>query len=119
MIEVMKESEGALLGVHVSGLLHEADYRMFLPTLEERFREYGKLRVLFYADESFEGWDLRAAWEDVSVGLKHASDFERMAVVGAPEWVNWCMKLSAFLMKGEIRIFARDEIDDAWAWVKG
>lgn len=119
MIEIMKRSEGPIIGVHVTGMLHEADYRTFLPALEERFREHGKLRVLFYADQGFEGWDMRAAWDDMSLGLQHASDFERLAVVGAPDWVNWCMKLSGFLMKGETKVFDRDALEEAWDWIKG
>jgi hypothetical protein len=119
MLEIMTESGGALVGVHASGTLHEEDYRAFLPELEKRFREHGKLRIVFYADENFEGWDTRAAWDDMSFGIKHASDFERLALVGAPAWVVWCIKLSAFLMKGDIKVFPGDALDDAWAWAKG
>lgn len=119
MMEIMGQSDGSLVGVHVSGTLHEADYQELLPDLENRFRTHGKLRVLFYADEDFKGWDTKAAWDDMSFGLQHASDFERLALVGAPDWVVWCVKLSAFLIKGDIRVFPGDALDEAWAWVKG
>lgn len=119
MMEIMKESDGAIIGVHVSGTLHEDDYRELLPELEKRFRDHGKLRVLFYADADFKGWDMQAAWEDMSFGMRHMSDFERLALVGAPDWVIWCIKLSAFLMKGEIRVFPADALDEAWSWIKG
>lgn len=119
MLEIMKESEGTVVGVHASGLLNEDDYRTLLPELEERFRQYGKLRVVFFADSDFEGWDIKAAWDDMSFGMRHASDFERLALVGAPDWVVWCIKLSAFLMKGEIKVFPGDALEEAWAWVRG
>jgi len=119
MIEFMKESSAGIVGLHVTGMLHESDYAEFLPKLEELFREHGKLRVLFCADSDFRGWDMSAAWQDASLGFRHAADFERLALVGAPEWVVWCIRLSAFLFKGEVRVFSADELQDAWRWLRG
>lgn len=118
MLTIMPESEGRTVGIRAGGKLTEADYKAILPKLEELFRENGRLDVLFYADETFEGWDMEAAWQDASFGFAHMSDFRRLAVVGAPDWVVWCVKLSAFLFKGEVRIFAADELETAWAWVR-
>ena len=119
MIEILPESKGNLVAIRASGKLTAADYEWFLPRLEVLFREYGKLDVLFLADASFEGWDLEAAWDDVTVGLSHASDFRRLAIVGAPDWVVWCIRLSVFLFKGEVKVFAAGEEDAAWEWVRG
>ncbi|MCU4651472.1 STAS/SEC14 domain-containing protein [Roseibacterium sp. SDUM158016] len=119
MLQIMEGSEGKVVGVRAGGKLTEADYKDLLPKLQERFSEFGRLNVLFYADETFEGWNMEAAWEDASFGFAHIADFERLALVGAPEWVVWCVKLSAFLFKGEVRIFDAGALDAAWAWVRG
>lgn len=119
MLQIMEGSEGKVVGIRAGGRLTEADYKDLLPKFEERFLEFGKLNVLFYADETFEGWNIEAAWEDTSFGLAHISDFKRLALVGAPDWVVWCVKLSAFLFKGEVRIFDAAELDAAWTWVRG
>lgn len=119
MIEVMPRSAGNIVGLRVGGTLHAADYDRILPMLEDLFHKHGKLRVLFCAGADFKGWDLKAAWDDASFGFGHVADFERLALVGAPEWVEWCVKLSAFLFKGETRIFPADALDDAWAWIEG
>jgi len=119
MIEIMPESAGNIVGLHVTGRLREEDYKTLLPRLEAQFRAHGRLRILFYADRDFEGWDLKAAWEDTSFGLAHAADFERLALVGAPDWVVWCVRLSAFLMKGEVCVFDGGALDEAWAWIRG
>ena len=118
MIEIMPESSGNVVGIHVTGTLHEADYRQLLPKLEDLFRKEGKLRILFCADERFAGWDMKAAWDDASFGFGHLAEFDRMALVGVPSWVEWCVKLSAFLFKGEVRIFPAKELDAAWNWVR-
>jgi SpoIIAA-like len=120
VIEFPSEGKGKTIGIKVSGMLAGADYKQVLiPELEKKFAEYGKLRVLFYMDEGFLGWDLTAAWEDATVGLKHRAEFERLAVVGGPQWVHWCMRLSAFLIAGEIRIYAASRLEEAWTWIKG
>ncbi len=119
MIEIMSQSSKNVLGLKASGMLTDADYRETLvPQLESAFEKHGRLRLLFYMDEFFEGWNLEAAWDDVSLGLKHRADFEKIALVGGPAWVRWAFKLSAFLMKGEIKDFGADELEAAWKWVR-
>lgn len=118
MIEFMDESSGNLLGVRVSGKLTKAEYdSILLPQLAKLFKAHGQLNILIYMDEAFEGWDLEAAWEDASYGLRHQADIGKLAVVGGPAWVHWGIKLSGFLMKGEIRIFPSDQLADAWRWI--
>jgi hypothetical protein len=99
--------------------LHEADYREILPKLERLFGDCGKLRPLFEAGHGFEGWDTAAARDDSVFRLSHACDFERLALVGAPGWAEWCVCLSVFLVKGEVRLLPAGALDEAWAWVEG
>jgi hypothetical protein len=119
MFEVLPKSEGNLLGIRATGALTDEDYKsVLIPTLDKMFAEHGRLRILFFMDEGFRGWDLGAAWDDASIGLRHHADFEKIAVVGGPDWVAWFMKLSAFLIAGETKLFSKDQLDDAWSWVK-
>lgn len=120
MFTFMPESEGAVVGIHATGKLRDSDYKQTLiPGLEKLFDEHGTLNVLFYMDNSFEGWELSAAWDDAAFGLGHRADFRKLAVVGGPEWIEWCIKACGFLMKGEIRVFPANQLDAAWSWVKG
>jgi hypothetical protein len=119
MIEFMPESAGNIVGIRASGRLIEADYKnTLIPRLVSLFKQHGQLRVLFFMDESFDGWDMKAAWDDASLGLQHRTDFEKIAVVGGPAWVEWCIKLAGVLMKGQIQTFQRDQLVAAWEWVR-
>ena len=119
MFEFLPESAGNVVGIRVSGRLTDSDYKQVLiPKLQSLFSRHGRLKVLFHMAPSFEGWDLSAAWDDVSYGLRHRTDFEKLAVVGGPNWVELSIKLSGFLMKGEIKLFPAGELDDAWSWVR-
>lgn len=118
MIEILPKSAGNILGLRASGTLSDVDYReTLIPLLESLFAKHGKVNILFFMDEAFHGWDLKAAWDDAAYGLKHRADFGKLALVGGPDWVHWCVRLSGFLIKGEIRIFPVDELDQAWTWV--
>ena len=79
----------------------------------------GKLDLLVYMDDGFEGWDAHAAWDDMSFGLKHAGDFDKLAIVGGAEWIEWCVKACRFLFKGEVRTYRGDQLEEAWEWVAG
>lgn len=120
MIEFTNEAEGEPIGIRATGRLTDRDYReVLIPRLERLFRQRGKLDLLVHFDEAFEGWDLQAAWDDMAFGLAHRGDFGKLAIVGAPAWVEWCVKLSGFLWPGEIRLFPGEALGDAWQWVKG
>lgn len=119
MIEFMADSSGNIIGIKAIGTLTDADYKeLLIPTLEKLFAQYRKLRVLFYMGEEFAGWTVSAAWDDARLGFNHRADFERIAVVGGPRWVEWCVKFTAFLIAGEIRTLSAEQLQGAWDWVK-
>ncbi len=119
MITFMSESSGNTIGVRASGKLTKFDYEtVLIPKLTELFKAHGQLNIIFLLEEEFEGWDLEAAWDDASYGLMHRADFGKLALVGGPAWVGWCIKLSGFLMKGEIKVFDPGQLDQAWQWVR-
>lgn len=119
MFEIMANSEGKVLGVRATAKLTDRDYReVFIPALEERFQKYGQLRLLFYMDENFSGWEMGALWEDTKLDIKHKDDFEKVAIVGGPKWLEWFMKLVSPLVKAEVKKFPPDQITAAWEWLK-
>jgi hypothetical protein len=120
MIEFLPESSGNVVGIKVGGALTASDYqRTLIPALDERLSKHGRLSIVFLMDETFTGWELGAAWDDAAYGLKHRADFGRIALVGGPTWVGWCIAATRFLIKGEVRTFPVEQLQQAWAWVKG
>ena len=119
MIEVLPESQDNILGVKGIGKLTDLDYKNILvPRLEGMIKDYQKVRCLFLMTEEFHGWELEAAWDDAKFGVQHRNDFEKVAVVGGPRWVEWGTKLAALIMRGEVKTFSSEQLDEAWDWVK-
>ena len=52
-----------------------------MPQIETILTTAGNVR-LFIQFEDFHGWDVHAAWDDVTFALRHYADFERIAMVG-------------------------------------
>ena len=77
----------------------------------------GKAR-LFVQLEDFHGEDLHALWDDLKFGLKHYSDFDRIAMVGERRWEKWLVQVSKPFTKAKMRYFDAFQVDDAWAWLR-
>ena len=116
----MPGSTGNLVGIRFTGKLSGSDYRDVLaPLVESSLTRFTSLRVLILMDGSFEGWSLSAAWANTIFDLKHRRNFDKVAMVGAPKWEEWCVKAPAtLLMRGELRSFSRADLDHAWAWLR-
>ena len=118
MMEILPESNDDLLAVQARGRVTSEDYeRLFLPALEAMIQKRGAARVLFVMGPDFVGYTVGAAWDDAVFGMRHRKDFERVAVVGGPEWMQWGVNLAGRLVSGETRTFALDDLDAARQWV--
>ncbi|MEO8204985.1 MAG: STAS/SEC14 domain-containing protein [Chthoniobacterales bacterium] len=119
MITILQESEGKVLIIEASDKLTAKDYEdIFIPKIDQLIQQFGKIRVLFYLNDSFDGWEFGAMWDDAKFGLKHKNDFERVAIVGGPRWVAWIAKLSSHFMHGELRNFDNLSLKEAISWIK-
>lgn len=120
MIEFLSCSTGNVVGIRFSGKLNRQTYRDVLgPRIDSLLEQYTTLRVLILIDESFEGWTLPAAWANTIFDLKHRRHFDKIAMLGAPKWEEWCVKVpAALLIRGQLRTFPRDQLEPAWDWLR-
>lgn len=88
------------------GKLTHADYQAFTPLLDGALSTITspKVRLLLDASE-FTGWELRAAWDDFKIGLKHGNEFEKIAIVGHANWQALLAMLGDWFISGEVTYF--------------
>jgi hypothetical protein len=100
----------------VGKLTHE-DYQEMTPVLEAALQrvEEPRIRLLFDGTE-MEGWELRAAWDDFKMGLKHGSKFEKIAIYGNRNWQEIAAKVGSWFMSGEVQYF--ESYTEAVAWLQ-
>lgn len=109
--------ERVLLSLHARGKLEHQDYEILVPMLESAIAgmEHPRVDVLFDMRE-LEGWEIRAAWDDMKLGLKHGRKFNRVAMVGTKQWQEVAAKIGSWFIGGEARLF--EEQTDALAWLQ-
>lgn len=117
MITIMPESTEQMLAVRATGTLTDVDYKeVWIPALQKILDEFEVANILLYMDEDFEGFSLKAMWEDAKFGIKHRNDFARVAIVGGPNWVRWGAKVGETLMDCKLELYAPEKLEEALAW---
>jgi hypothetical protein len=98
------------------GKLTHADYETIVPMLESAMEsvKHPNVKVLIDGTE-LEGWELRAAWDDFKLGLKHGNDFDKIAIYGNKGWQEIAARVGSWFTSGEVRYF--DNIETAVSWL--
>ena len=117
MIETIETDSPKVVGLKLRGKLHDDDYKQLVPKMETILTAEGKVR-LFVEFEDFHGWDFHAAWDELRFGLKHYSDFERIAMVGDRKWEKWMAGFCKPFTKATVRYFDKSEVEAAWQWLQ-
>ena len=116
MIEELASPYENTLGFKMTGLLHDEDYKMFVPRVDEAIADDGKVRILAQFHD-FKGWDAHALWDDIKFATTHCAKIERIALVGEKTWERWMSKFCKPFTMAELKYFDASELDTAWAWL--
>lgn len=117
-IEVTSDSKDNLMVFKVSDKLTHEDYqRTLIPTLESVIKECGRARLLIDFGKEFHGIEPAAMWDDTKFGIKHRTDFEKIAIVGGPSWSTWAARLGEAMMPCEVISFSSEEYEKALDWI--
>lgn len=117
MIDILPSGVDKVLGFKMSGLLHDEDYKVFVPLVDEAAAKHGKVRILAQFHD-FKGWDLHALWDDIRFSTTHCTKIEKIALVGEKTWEAWMAKVCKPFTMAKIEYFDVSKIDDAWNWIK-
>lgn len=74
-----------------------------------------KIRAIIDGTQ-LEGWEPRAAWDDFKLGLKHGSEFEKIAIYGNKQWQEFISKIGGWFISGEVQYF--ENKSDALDWLQ-
>jgi len=101
-----------------TGKLKHSDYEVITPMIDAALLEVKSPEVDIFVDVTeLEGWDLRAAWDDFKLGLKHNNEFRKIAIIGNKQWHETMAKIGSWFVSGEAKFF--EDADEALAWLKG
>jgi hypothetical protein len=105
------------LSLKAVGKLTHKDYEKINPMLDSALEGIKDPKVKVFIDGSeLEGWELRAAWDDFKLGLKHGGEFDKIAIFGNKKWQEYASKLASWFISGDVEFF--DDPGKALAWLQ-
>jgi hypothetical protein len=105
------------LSLKVTGKLTHEDYKKINPMLDSALEGINDPKIKAFIDVSeLEGWELRAAWDDFKLGLKHGSEFSNIAILGNKKWQEYSAKIGSWFISGEVKYF--EDADKALSWLQ-
>ncbi|WP_076536555.1 STAS/SEC14 domain-containing protein [Shewanella sp. UCD-KL21] len=116
-IGIERVNDDVYLSLKATGTLTHNDYLVITPLLDAALAEVKHPKVNVFIDGTeLDGWELRAAWDDLKFGLQHNNEFKKVAIWGNKNWQNYSAKVAAWFMSGEIQFF--EEKAKALAWLE-
>ncbi|MEE4012643.1 STAS/SEC14 domain-containing protein [Roseibium sp. FZY0029] len=120
MYTILPRSQGAVLGVEISGKVDVDQEKSLIAKAEELIEEQGKISVLVVMGDHV-GVSFEAAKEDIRWVLANMQHLNKIAIVTDSKLLAALVAIDATFAKMlgiQEKHFDRDEIDIAWHWVE-
>ena len=117
-IGIERTGSNFFLSLKAAGKLTHEDYEIMTPMIDSALSAVKEPQVKVLIDGTeLEGWELRAAWDDFKLGLKHNNEFVRIAIYGNKRWQEMTAKVGGWFISGEVKYFESEE--EALIWLNG
>jgi hypothetical protein len=118
MLSIMHDLPPYVVGIRASGAVTKQDFDEVLkPALEELKKRNGKINYLLLLDTSVSNFTLGAWVDDIMVGIKYYTHWNRIAVVTNEKIVERFSDAFGLLVPGECKGFTLSELAAAKRWV--
>lgn len=115
-LEIERVNDEFTVSFKALGKLTHDDYAAITPVLDSMLGAVAQPKIRAFIDaEEFRGWEPRAAWDDLKIGLRHGSEFDRIAIYGHRDWMDWAARIGSWFVAGEVRHF--EDRAEALAWI--
>ncbi|MDT0677512.1 STAS/SEC14 domain-containing protein [Autumnicola musiva] len=114
---IQLKSEQNIVYTTAEEKLTDEDYEKMIPFLQEKIKEFGKIRWYFEMRD-FEGWTLSAMWKDAKFDFENNEDMQKVAMVGAEEWEKSLTQLMKPFAEADVKYFKTAESEAARKWIE-
>lgn len=120
MIRQLPESEGAVIGVEVTGEIDSKEEDRWIDIFDNLIKEYGSINILVLLDGEF-SMDIDAAYDDLKWTFKNLKNMNKLAIVSESRVLGWLVAVDSPF--GELagiseKYFETSNLQDAWSWIK-
>lgn len=118
MLKRIEDMPAGTLGFEAVGEVEDDDWEEVVePVLKEWIAQGGKVRMLYLLGARAREVEDDAMTKDLGFRARHASSFERVAVVSDEDWMRPALSALSFLLPGKAKAFRSTELERAKAWL--
>jgi SpoIIAA-like len=118
MLRRMQDMPAGTLGFEAVGEVEDDDWeRAVEPVLRREIGEGRQVRLLYLIGPDAREVEGDAMKADAGFRARHASSFDRVAVVSDEDWMRPALSALSFLLPGKAKGFRVRDLDAAKAWL--
>jgi len=118
MLTVIQNLPDHVFGVRASGEVTKDDLKeVLLPGLENLSARYKEIYYLLVLDTDVQNFTAGAWIQDLVAGVKHLSEWKKMAIVSDQKSVEKFTDLFSYVSPGEAKGYEHAELQEAIGWV--
>jgi hypothetical protein len=118
MLRAITDMPAGTIGFEAIGEVEDDDWEHAVePVLRREIAEGRKVRLLYLLGPESRDVEGDAMTKDTGFRARHASSFERMAVVSDEDWMGPALRALSMLLPGKAKAFRVGELGAAKAWL--
>ena len=118
MLRPLAEMPAGTIGFEAVGEVDDDDWEDAVePVLRREAAEDRKIRLLYLLGPEAREVEGAAMSSDVGFRMRHASSFDRVAVVSDEDWMRPALKALSFLLPGKAKGFPVHDLARAKQWL--
>jgi SpoIIAA-like len=118
MLRRIADMPNGTVGFEAVGEVEDDDWEEAVePVLRREMAQGQKIRLLYLVGPEARDVEGEAMTADTGFRARHATSFERVAVVSDEDWMRPALRALSALLPGKARGFRVRELEDAKAWV--
>ena len=118
MLRPMTDMPAGTIGFEAVGEVEDDDWEETVEPVLRRELEAGrKVRLLYLLGAEARDVECDAMRADTGFRARHATSFERVAVVSDEDWIRPALRALSFLLPGKARGFRVHDLAAAKAWL--
>jgi hypothetical protein len=120
MLKQMSDMPPGTVGFEAHGDVDDDDFEdSVAPVLRREIADGRKVRLLYLLGPQLGHYEGDAVKEEMKFAARHATAYERVAVVSDEDWLRPALRMLSVLVPGQMRGFPVAQLQAAKAWVAG
>ena len=118
MLKPIADMPRGAIGFEAVGKFDDDDFEEAVePVLRREIAAGRTIRLLYVLGSELLEYEGDALAEELKFAARHASSYERVAVVSDQDWLRPALRVFSALVPGQLRAFPLAELPQAKAWV--